>query len=81
MRHSDPRLTLGVYAHIGLAETSAAINALPKIAMKRRQKEPLFRRVVKCHLKCHSLTSIMCKRLQYLQSGSKSEEAETTKKA
>ncbi len=31
MRHSDPRLTLGVYAHIGLEETSAAVNALPQI--------------------------------------------------
>ena len=31
MRHSDPRLTLGVYAHIGLEETSAAVNALPEI--------------------------------------------------
>jgi hypothetical protein len=28
-RHSDGRLTLGVYTHIGLHEQAAAIEALP----------------------------------------------------
>ncbi len=33
MRHSDPRMTLGVYGHIGLQETSEALNRLPKFSV------------------------------------------------
>lgn len=31
-RHSDPRLTLGVYTNIGVHDLSAGLNAMPSIA-------------------------------------------------
>jgi integrase/recombinase XerD len=39
-RHSDIRLTLGVYTHVGLHDQTAAIGALPGPAMADSQKTP-----------------------------------------
>ena len=39
-RHSTPTLTLGVYTHIGMADQSAALNALPSPALRPEGATP-----------------------------------------
>src|SRR5262249_18562869 len=39
-RHSTPTLTLGVYAHVGLFDQSAALDALPDLTRPARYSQP-----------------------------------------
>src|SRR4051812_44431094 len=39
-RHSTPTLTLGIYAHVGLYDQTAALDALPGLASPRPEAEP-----------------------------------------
>jgi integrase len=40
-RHSDPRLTLNVYAHLSVFDTAAALDALPDLTSPGTSPEPL----------------------------------------